>query len=276
MREADRRPAGGRARPRAPAPSAAGVKHGVVQDKLFLPGLRKLKTGDRQRLLRPHLQRARRVRLLGLRGRPAAGPAPVLELPRRPRAAASSSTCSATGATCWTTCSARSRRCPASAPRISPSARTRTGKPYKADADDAAYATFQLEGGVVAQINSLLGARVRRDDLVDLPGGRHAWQRRRRPAQMLDADRASTRRSRSGTPTSRSRSTSSPAGRKCRTARITRTASTCSGRCSCATSPARRRFPWDLMAGAKGVQLAEAGLRTWRERRWIDLEKLEA
>lgn len=35
-------------------------------------------------------------------------------------------------------------------------------------------------------------------------------------------------------------------------------------------------FPWDLMAGAKGVQLAAAGLRSWRERRWIDLEKLEA
>ncbi len=35
-------------------------------------------------------------------------------------------------------------------------------------------------------------------------------------------------------------------------------------------------FPWDLMAGAKGVQLAEAGLRSWRERRWIDLPALEA
>jgi hypothetical protein len=34
-------------------------------------------------------------------------------------------------------------------------------------------------------------------------------------------------------------------------------------------------FPWDLLAGAKGVQLAEAGLRSWRERRWIDLPKLE-
>ena len=32
---------------------AAGIKHGVVQDKLFLPGLRKLKHADRLRLLRP-------------------------------------------------------------------------------------------------------------------------------------------------------------------------------------------------------------------------------
>ena len=48
---------------------AAGVKHGVVQDKLFLPGLRKLKHAARLRLLRPHAARSRRVRLLGVRGR---------------------------------------------------------------------------------------------------------------------------------------------------------------------------------------------------------------
>jgi hypothetical protein len=34
-------------------------------------------------------------------------------------------------------------------------------------------------------------------------------------------------------------------------------------------------YPWDLLAGAKGVQLAEAGLQSWAERRWIDLPKLE-
>jgi predicted dehydrogenase len=34
-------------------------------------------------------------------------------------------------------------------------------------------------------------------------------------------------------------------------------------------------FPWDLREGAKGVQLAEAGYRSWEERRWIDLEELE-
>ena len=38
--------------------------------------------------------------------------------------------------------------------------------PYKADADDAAYATFRLAGGVVAQINSSWCTRVYRDDLV--------------------------------------------------------------------------------------------------------------
>ena len=64
---------------------AAGIKHGVVQDKLFLPGLRKLKMLIDSGLLRPHPGGARRVRLLGVRGRPAAGPAPLLELSRRGR-----------------------------------------------------------------------------------------------------------------------------------------------------------------------------------------------
>ena len=49
---------------------ATGVKHGAVQDKLFLPGLRKLDMLRRRRLLRPHAVAAPRVRLLGVRGRP--------------------------------------------------------------------------------------------------------------------------------------------------------------------------------------------------------------
>ena len=89
---------------------AAGIKHGVVQDKLFLPGLLKLKMLRDCGLLRPHPLGARRVRLLGVRGRLAAGAAAVAGTTARPMAAASSSICSATGATCSTISSARSRR----------------------------------------------------------------------------------------------------------------------------------------------------------------------
>jgi predicted dehydrogenase len=35
-------------------------------------------------------------------------------------------------------------------------------------------------------------------------------------------------------------------------------------------------FRWTLLEGAKGVQLAEAGLKSWQERRWIDIPALEA
>lgn len=41
------------------------------------------------------------------------------------------------------------------------------GKPYEATADDAAYGTFELEGGAVAQINSSWAVRVHRDELVE-------------------------------------------------------------------------------------------------------------
>ena len=34
-------------------------------------------------------------------------------------------------------------------------------------------------------------------------------------------------------------------------------------------------FKWTLLEGAKGVQLAEAGLKSWKERRWIDIPQLE-
>jgi hypothetical protein len=30
-----------------------------------------------------------------------------------------------------------------------------------------------------------------------------------------------------------------------------------------------------LLDGAKGVQLAEAGMQSWKERRWIDLPELK-
>src|SRR5499427_2078981 len=42
------------------------------------------------------------------------------------------------------------------------------GKPYTCTADDSAYATFQLEGGVIAHFNSSWCVRVRRDDLLTL------------------------------------------------------------------------------------------------------------
>jgi len=34
-------------------------------------------------------------------------------------------------------------------------------------------------------------------------------------------------------------------------------------------------FPWDLMDGARAVQLAELAGLSWRERRWVDVPELE-
>jgi predicted dehydrogenase len=41
------------------------------------------------------------------------------------------------------------------------------GRPYQATADDAAYGIFELEGGATAQINSSWAVRVHRDELVE-------------------------------------------------------------------------------------------------------------
>ena len=60
----------------------SGVKHGAVQDKLFLPGLRKIDMLRRAGFFGRMLVGAAGVRLLGVRGRPAADPAPELELPQ--------------------------------------------------------------------------------------------------------------------------------------------------------------------------------------------------
>ena len=59
------------------------------------------------------------------------------------------------------------------------------GKPYESTADDSAYATFELEGGIIAHFNSSWSVRVRRDDLLTLQvdgdkgsavaGLRHCW-----------------------------------------------------------------------------------------------------
>ena len=42
------------------------------------------------------------------------------------------------------------------------------GQPYDATADDAAYATFELEGGIIVHFNSSWCVRVRRDDLLTI------------------------------------------------------------------------------------------------------------
>jgi predicted dehydrogenase len=35
-------------------------------------------------------------------------------------------------------------------------------------------------------------------------------------------------------------------------------------------------FPWNLLEGARGVQLAEKGIESWQKRAWMDLEELKA
>ena len=43
-----------------------------------------------------------------------------------------------------------------------------SGKPYEVDVEDHAFAMFELEGGVLAQISSSWASRVKRDDLLQI------------------------------------------------------------------------------------------------------------
>ena len=185
--------------PRSPPPSRfeealelarladeAGIKNGVVHDKLYLPGLQKLKRLIDSGLLRPHPERARRVRLLGLRGRLAARPAAELELPRRGRRRHHRRHVPALELRAREPLRPRRVGVRAGRHRRSPSASTRRASPTPATADDAAYAIFELEGGVIAQLNSSWTMRVNRDELVEFQVDGTHGSRRRRPVRLQD------------------------------------------------------------------------------------------
>ncbi|MER6050863.1 Gfo/Idh/MocA family oxidoreductase [Streptomyces sp. NPDC001793] len=243
----------------------AGVKHGVVQDKLFLPGLRKLRRlldggffgrvlsvrgefgywvfeGDRQSAQRPSWNyRAEdgggiasdmfphwEYVLRELFGPVRAVQARVAtHLPRR-----------------W----------------------DESGVPYEATADDAAYALFELDGGVLAQINSSWAVRVHRDELLEFQvdgteGSAVAGLRRCRvqhrattPKPVWNPDLPSTEPFRDQwqeVPDNGEFDNAFKAQWELFLRHVV------------ADGP----WHWDLWAGARGVQLAELGLRSSAEGR---------
>jgi predicted dehydrogenase len=148
-----------------------------------------------------------------------------------------------------------------------------SGTPYKADADDAAYATFQLEGGVIAHINSSWAVRVRRDDLVTfqvdgthgsaVAGLTHCYTQHRvnTPRPVWNPDQPQTMKfleQWEEVPDTQVYEN----GFKLQWEDFIRHVA--------------ENKPWhfDLLEGAKGVQLAELGLKSWAERRWVDVPAL--
>ena len=149
---------------------AAGIKHGVVQDKLFLPGMPQAQAGcSTAALLRAHLSRARRVRLLGLpRPRPGAAAA-VVELPRARTAAGSSPTCSPTGATCSTTLFGPVRGVFALGATHLPDRDRRAGRALRRDRRGRGLRDLRARAAAsIAQMNSSWCVRVDRDELFEL------------------------------------------------------------------------------------------------------------
>jgi predicted dehydrogenase len=150
------------------------------------------------------------------------------------------------------------------------------GDKYRATADDAAYASFQLAGGVIAHFNSSWCVRVRRDDLLTLQvdgthgsavaGLRRCFTQSRvnTPKPVWNPDIAQPIDFLAPESWQEVPDNAVPENAfKAQWALFLRHLAGEGG------------FRWNLLEGAKGVQLAEAGLKSWKARRWIDLPRLK-
>ena len=124
-----------------------------------------------------------------------------------------------------------------------PSRVDESGKTYKADADDAAYATFQLEGGVIAHINSSWCVRVRRDDLVTFQVDGTHGSAVAGLTRCCTQHRVNTPRPVWNPDVPQTHELLSTSGKKFPTTSSTTTASRSSGRISSAMSSPTRRGP---------------------------------
>ena len=146
------------------------------------------------------------------------------------------------------------------------------GRKYKATADDAAYATFQLAGGAIAHFNSSWTVRVRRDDLLTLQvdgtqGSAVAGLRRcfvqpyaKTPKPVWNPD------------------IPQPidffAGWDEVPGEDYENAFKAQWELFLKHVAGEGGFRWNLLEGAKGVQLAELGLKSWQQKKWLEVPRL--
>ena len=148
------------------------------------------------------------------------------------------------------------------------------GQPYNCTADDAAYSIFELEGGIVAQFNSSWTTRVRRDDLLTLhvdgtkgsavAGLRDCWTQHygNTPKPVWNPDIPNPINFKEGwtkVPEQEDFDNAFKAQWELFLKHVV----------------LETPFPWNLMEGAKGVQLAELGLESWEKKTWINIPELK-
>jgi predicted dehydrogenase len=251
----------------------AGVKHGVVQDKLWLPGLLKLKKlrdegffgkllsirgefgywvfeGDRVPAQRPSWNYRKQD-----------GGGIILDMLCHWRYVLDNLFGEVRAVSCL------------GATHI-PHRWDETGKKYKATADDAAYATFLLKGNVVAHFNSSWTVRVRRDDLLTL---------------QVDGTEGSAVAGLRRCVVQKYSSTPKPVWNPDVPQPIDffkdweevpdenyDNAFKAQWELFLRHVAGEGPFRWSLFEGAKGVQLAELGLKSWKQKKWLDLPALKA
>jgi len=147
------------------------------------------------------------------------------------------------------------------------------GKPYACTADDSAYATFELENGVIAHFNSSWTVRVRRDDLLTLQvdgtkgsavaGLRECYIQHygNTPKPVWNPDIPQPINYFEG-------------WAKVPEQEIYENAFKVQWELFLKHVVKDEPFPWTLHEGAKGVQLAEKGLESWAKRCWVDIPEI--
>jgi predicted dehydrogenase len=149
------------------------------------------------------------------------------------------------------------------------------GRAYAADAEDAAYATFRLAGGAIAHFNSSWCVRVRRDDLVTFQVDGTLGSAVAGLTRCVSQARVNTPRP-VWNPDQKQTMDFYKDWQDVPDAAVYDNAFKVEWEAFIRHLYEGGAFPWNLLAGAKGVQLAEAGMKSWRERRWIDLPALKA
>jgi predicted dehydrogenase len=147
------------------------------------------------------------------------------------------------------------------------------GQPYDCTADDSVYATFELDDGVIAHFNSSWCVRVRRDDLLTIQvdgtmgtavaGLRHCWIQPygATPRPVWNPDIESPLNYFDGWQKVPEQDNYDNAFKKQWELFLLHVVKD-------------QPWAWGLLEGAKGVQLAEKGLESWRKRAWVDIPKL--
>jgi predicted dehydrogenase len=144
------------------------------------------------------------------------------------------------------------------------------GKFYTCTADDSAYGSFQLQGGIFAQINSSWTTRVNRDELFSLQvdgteGSAVAGLRDCRVQHRVNTPRPTWNPDIPNTLNFREHWQVVPDNEEFDNAFKVQW-ELFLRHVACDTP-----FPHTFFDGARGVQLAEFGHKSWAERRWLDL-----
>ena len=255
----------------------SGLKHGAVQDKLFLPGLRKLdmlrRAGFFGRMLSVRLEFGywvfegdlQPIQRPSWNYRKEDGGGMILDMMCHWRYVLDNLFGEVKAVSCIGTTHIPQRW-------------DEAGQPYECTADDAAYATAELTGHngepVIAQLNMSWATRVNRDDLVTFHvDGTHgsavatltgckAQSRVNTPRPVWNPDVKQTMNFAEqwqDVPDTQVYDN----GFKIQWEHFIRHV--------VEDAP----YKWTLPEGAKGVQLVEAALQSWKERRWVDVGPLE-